>query len=437
MLPKLQGQHQVTFMQDYPSVEVHIDFNLLMKIRYFVNKVDKNECQWFHTIERQYHEDSDTIIYVLDGFYIPEQTISGAEVETDPKAVYNMVKEIKASFADEEGNVDIEAANDVLSRLNCWSHSHVKMTTSPSQTDEKTFRDYIDSLEEQEVLSPNIMMIWNQRDEVTVWAYDPEERMLVKRPSVKITGINLDKEGIDKQINTKLKEPVKKKHQTSTSKNSTSKSSQKNTSSTTHGNTTGTTQTESKSHQNSSSSSGSECWKTKIYNHHSNSLNMHGIHTGSYQGSKIDSLPISTSEMHKVRELVEEISSKNNPQKEAQELTAITMRALKSSPTRINAFIPMIEITDRSFDQLLECQLTDFNKDSDYNRAKQNLFEALVDLYLNKSNTYLVALRTANRYIDHLVKGQRADASKRITSLKHYIEKNEYNTHKGNTNDVS
>lgn len=147
-----------------------MDPEVLEQARYFVKEV-KYECQWFHQVERI--QDGFNIYYHVKGIYIPNQSVTGTTVDTAASAMVTLGHEVR----DKVGGYGPEF-NEIFQSLTCWCHSHVNMNTSPSGTDNTQFNEQIASGRASVPDRPQMMMIFNKRDEFFSRVFDPELNLL-------------------------------------------------------------------------------------------------------------------------------------------------------------------------------------------------------------------------------------------------------------------
>lgn len=160
-----------------------IDYETYRKVRHLVNKVP-TECQWYHTVERSF--DEDTITFHLSDIFIPPQKVTGATVESSPEEVANMWEGYKETRG-------VDEVNGLIPLTTCWCHSHVNMVASPSGTDETQWKEWckqilpkktkegsnIRIIEEPTAVrtSPPVMIITNKQDDWFIRATDTEFNM--------------------------------------------------------------------------------------------------------------------------------------------------------------------------------------------------------------------------------------------------------------------
>lgn len=208
------------------SVRVLWDRWTIEAVKYFVAKCTAQECQWFHFIDRSKDETNKTITYYISEMVIPEQVVSGAYVETDGKGLLNAYNELKERHGmmvrnaegklvrpvDGEGtpilppDEDVMAFNVDCSRMGVWCHSHVKMKTDPSSTDNTQWDEWIQAKATGPEAVPVMMCIFNQDDEYFCRLYDPEFGVQINCPPF------YPCDGFDfSDIDLALKEKVKNK----------------------------------------------------------------------------------------------------------------------------------------------------------------------------------------------------------------------------------
>ena len=158
--------------------------------------VAPKEAQWFHRLEKI--GENGHAIYRIYEMYIPEQYCSGAEVESEPEMMMNFYKELR----DEHGQ---DKANEIMSNLTVWCHSHHNMGVGPSGQDTKQFKEQIENAKLQKVDLPQMMMIFNKKDDYYCRLWDPVDQILYENVDLVIG--SYDFSHISEQAKTKFKKP--------------------------------------------------------------------------------------------------------------------------------------------------------------------------------------------------------------------------------------
>ena len=180
------------------NIYIQISYEDLAAIRHIVDIAPK-EAQWFHRLERI--QEGNTTVYRIYEMYIPEQYCSGAEVESDPEMMVKFYREL----VEEHGN---EKANDILSNLTVWCHSHHTMGVNPSGQDNRQFQELIKNGKDAGVTLPQIMFIFNKSDNYYSRIWDPETGILCENIPIMIETPAFD--SITDQAKKKFKKkPVK------------------------------------------------------------------------------------------------------------------------------------------------------------------------------------------------------------------------------------
>ena len=138
----------------------HRDLSL---VKHIVN-VAPQEAQWFHCVERIVSNAN--IYYKLTEMLIPEQVCSAAEVDTSSEMMVSFYKQLKEQFGDQ--------TNQVMSTMTCWCHSHHNMGVSPSGQDKKQFKEQVELAQKRNITVPQIMIIFNKKNDYYCQIYDPE-----------------------------------------------------------------------------------------------------------------------------------------------------------------------------------------------------------------------------------------------------------------------
>ena len=205
-----------TASSDYPKTEIRprhqisaqivIDHETMQLCRYLVAKVSPKEVQWFMTV----HKDETVqngkrhIDYYIDGVYIPDQEVAGAEADTSPQQMYQLMQHLKNEHRlyDDEGEdigPDMEEVNNIVSHMHVWCHSHPfgpsgnfrtaskvyakdygsgikkkKGTPHPSGQDERNFREWIQRNESAGIETPVIMLIFGNDEGIYSRVHDPD-----------------------------------------------------------------------------------------------------------------------------------------------------------------------------------------------------------------------------------------------------------------------
>ena len=210
-------------------------FEVMQQVKYLVAKHPK-ECQWFHTV-RRVEGNNGHVFYELDGLYIPDQITSGAEVESDGIEIMNLYEAVKQEMNFDFATAtqeEIDAYNDVVTRMNVWCHSHVNMATNPSSTDEATFAKYVKLAIEGGVSEPQIMLIFNKKNEYCSRVFDPKYDLYFENVPITIDYPEVDYSSVDRALASKIK--IRKPVATVTNRTyMTSSASQKKTTPTSHG----------------------------------------------------------------------------------------------------------------------------------------------------------------------------------------------------------
>lgn len=198
---KVSGAQKISYHKpETYKFYICMPWDVTQKAKYFVDKV-ASECHWYHTVRKEIDNEKKRVVYFLDHLFIPQQKVSGAQVETDPNAFAYLGSEIKKKF-----DRDPEKYNPVLAAMTCWVHSHVNMGTSPSGQDDTQFKQMITEGIKHNPDQPQLMMIWNKRDEAFTRVYDPEFNGIIIEniPIVVQEPMHLDFSYIDESIENKL-----------------------------------------------------------------------------------------------------------------------------------------------------------------------------------------------------------------------------------------
>jgi len=174
---------------------IFMGYGLMQQIQHIVNITPK-EAQWFHLVDKD--KDGDLIISEM---FIPEQTCSSVEVDTDSKMMINFWNELKEKYG-------VQEASEKFSKMFVWCHSHHNMSVNPSGQDVSQFNQMIETNKSQNNKTPVIMLIFNKREEYYCRAWDPETNFIYE--GLDIEYLTASCSWIDEQAKFKFKEPVAK-----------------------------------------------------------------------------------------------------------------------------------------------------------------------------------------------------------------------------------
>ena len=217
--------------------QIFWDRETLESARYLVAKCTFQECQWFHYVDRTIDPKSGAVTYYISGMLVPEQTVTGTNVETDGSMMLKLAMEMRETHGlmvrdsagklvpptDEAGerippsDEAIEGFNNDCSRLAVWCHSHVQMACHPSGTDNEQWADWISKkITDENPSQPVLMFIFNQKDDFFCRLYDPVLGAEVEGATFHVyDGFNFSH--IDELLKAKVK---KKEYPASNSNNS-------------------------------------------------------------------------------------------------------------------------------------------------------------------------------------------------------------------------
>jgi len=156
-----------------------LSYEDLQRIKYLV-KIAPQEAQWFHRVEKIV--EGDDVLYRIYEMYIPEQTCSSVEVDTSPQMMVDFYKTLKKEHGD--------ATNQIMANMVCWCHSHHTMGVNPSGQDSKQFKEQIDLATQRNVAIPQLMMIFNKKNQYFCRIWDPEIGLMFENPKMIIEGFD-------------------------------------------------------------------------------------------------------------------------------------------------------------------------------------------------------------------------------------------------------
>jgi hypothetical protein len=203
-----------------PDVTIVISHAELAKYKYLTQQVSPNEVQWYSKVKRIVIDvdkrDRKTVplyVYKISDMFIPEQTVSGTEVDTDalkdPLQIYRMMQEIQARHADDsEAGYDDKAFNEDIASMHVWCHTHpFSKDPKPSGTDDKQFSTWIESNQiSHGIDTPMVALIFGNSDKIHARVYEPRSPgAFYDEVTVNIQYDNIDTEYMDHAIETKIK----------------------------------------------------------------------------------------------------------------------------------------------------------------------------------------------------------------------------------------
>ena len=150
------------------------DYETLLKVQYLVDKQDE-ECQWFHRVDRIIGNNG-TVAYHIHDLFIPDQVVGKTDVESNPEAILKMWKEVKT----ERGIKTTKELSILSKNTSCWCHSHHTMPVHPSSTDKEQWIEQ-KKLGEHNPDQPQVMLIFNKKDEVYSRVWDPKYNLEFER----------------------------------------------------------------------------------------------------------------------------------------------------------------------------------------------------------------------------------------------------------------
>ena len=149
----------------------------LMRVKHIV-RLAPQEAQWFHCVTRVV--DGNHVYYKLTEMLIPEQTCSAAEVDTSSEMMVSFYKQLKEQFGDD--------TNQVMASMTCWCHSHHNMGVGPSGQDRKQFKEQVELAQKRDSSNPQIMIIFNKKDDYYCQIFDPELDIYVENAPLLMEG---------------------------------------------------------------------------------------------------------------------------------------------------------------------------------------------------------------------------------------------------------
>lgn len=144
---------------------IYVSDKALEAIKHIVS-IAPQEAQWFHVLKETIVDGQKALI-LSDKLYIPKQNTSAAQVDSTSSMMIEFYNQIKEEYSDQT------IINEKLSAMTCWCHSHHNMAPNPSGQDIKQFNFFVNSALQQGQTNPQLMLIFNKRDQFYSKFYDP------------------------------------------------------------------------------------------------------------------------------------------------------------------------------------------------------------------------------------------------------------------------
>lgn len=181
------------------SIKIQISHKDLSAIKHLV-AIAPQEAQWFHRLE-VIDKPGETTYRIYDMF-IPEQVCSATQVESSDSMMIDFYRELLKDHGPEETNA-------IMQSMNVWCHSHHNMSPSPSGQDHKQFMEFIKYNIDAGSRVPQIMLIFNKKDQFYSRIFDPATGYICENVSIEVE--TEDFTWIDEAAKQKFKKPAPRK----------------------------------------------------------------------------------------------------------------------------------------------------------------------------------------------------------------------------------
>ena len=181
------------------SIKIQISHKDLSAIKHLV-AIAPQEAQWFHRLE-VIDKLCETTYRIYDMF-IPEQVCSATQVESSDSMMIDFYRELLKDHGPEETNA-------IMQSMNVWCHSHHNMSPSPSGQDHKQFMEFIKYNIDAGSKVPQIMLIFNKKDQFYSRIFDPSTGYICENVSIEVE--TEDFSWIDEAAKQKFKKPAPRK----------------------------------------------------------------------------------------------------------------------------------------------------------------------------------------------------------------------------------
>ena len=152
-----------------------------------VNEFDE-EVAWHGLAERKGDG------YLIYDIIIYPQKVTAATVVTDQEEYQNWL---------------IQSPDEIINNIRMQGHSHVNMGTTPSGTDESLYKEIVKQLEGDMFY---IFIIWNKKQERTIWICDKKKGVNYSTKNIRLNMIVRKTEDFDREIHNFIQEAKEKVH---------------------------------------------------------------------------------------------------------------------------------------------------------------------------------------------------------------------------------
>lgn len=175
----------------------------LEAIKHIVS-IAPQEAQWFNTVEPIEYKQSpgEIFLHLSTKLYIPKQNTSAAQVDSNGTMMMEFYNELKQDHT-------LDEVNNIISNMNCWSHSHHKMSPNPSHQDDLQFNKLVTLSQDQGLKKWQIMLIFNKSNNFYSRVYNPHTGLIYEGVEI-IVQDNYDFSYIDKAAKEKFIKPKPK-----------------------------------------------------------------------------------------------------------------------------------------------------------------------------------------------------------------------------------
>lgn len=181
------------------SIKIQISHKDLSAIKHLV-AIAPQEAQWFHRLE--VISNRGEVIYRIYDMFIPEQICSATQVESSDSMMVDFYRELLQDHGPEE-------TNNIMQSMNVWCHSHHNMSPNPSGQDNKQFAEFIKYNLDAGSKVPQIMLIFNKKDQFYSRIFDPNTGYICENISIEVE--TEDFTWIDEAAKKKFKKPAPRK----------------------------------------------------------------------------------------------------------------------------------------------------------------------------------------------------------------------------------
>lgn len=153
----------------------------------------EKEIAWHGAVDKV-KDEAGNVAYIVSDIMVYPQSTSAAYVDMDVEGYTNWLIN--------------HAQEPSFQKMHMQAHSHVNMSTGPSNTDLTHQKDLLKSVPDNGFY---IFMIWNKKNERTCWIYDYEDDCLYENSDISIDIMNSENVLLSQYVKDTTKEMLKER----------------------------------------------------------------------------------------------------------------------------------------------------------------------------------------------------------------------------------